>query len=157
MTLMKISLEYWWHRVAEAHIDNIDCWQLWHWWQGWITELCCQWWRWLGRWLWRRSTRCVTWIYLVELQRFQWCYWLQCCHFNDDYKDDLEGDLQDVQLGQLITMTIMIMMMTWKIMLKVIHKMRTLVELQKFKMKTGTKRKAPLPPNEVAVMMIFQK
>merc|ERR1711936_160188 len=32
---------------------------------------------------------------------------------------------------------------------QVIHKMRTLVELQKFKMKTGTKRKAPLPPNEV--------
>ena len=36
---------------------------------------------------------------------------------------------------------------------KVIHKMRTLVELQKFKMKTGTKRRAPPPPNEVDIMI----
>ena len=40
-------------------------------------------------------------------------------------------------------------MMKIKFIDKVIHKMRTLVELQKFKMKTGTKRRAPLPPNEV--------
>ena len=34
---------------------------------------------------------------------------------------------------------------------QVIHKMRTLVELQKFKMKTGTKRRAPPPPHEVSL------
>ena len=46
------------------------------------------------------------------------------------------------------------MMMT---LLQVIHKMRTLVELQKFKMKTGTKRRAPLPPNEVGKGLLQSK
>ena len=55
--------------------------------------------------------------------------------------------------------TIHKMMMTLKVIhkmmmiFKVIHKMRTLVELQKFKMKTGTKRRAPPPPNEVVIMI----
>ena len=46
-------------------------------------------------------------------------------------------------------------MMIIKLIDKVIHKMRTLVELQKFKMKTGTKRRAPLPPNEVDLDVVI--
>ena len=46
-------------------------------------------------------------------------------------------------------------MMKIKFIDKVIHKMRTLVELQKFKMKTGTKRRAPLPPNEVDLDVVI--